>query len=261
MIASALSRTALSVAQASRLCCIMLAILITSVTAFAEPQPTPVDLAPRPLGTPRTTQAAPPAQPGSSGPGTLSSAWQSASPLVRTVASLAAVLIVIMALAVLVRRLSKPGSPFAAALGATRSPAGIIEVLGRYPLSRGHTLVLIKIERRILLLSHPVARLRSPAGQMTVLAQFDDPEDVASILLKAQDAEGASSAERFRQLLSKFDTTHDDGVYEAQPLATNRRASNSPDGDRVELWDDQPDALRLVETDEPKRSRITGGRR
>lgn len=224
-----------------------------------ESQAIPVDLSPRPLGTSRTSPVT------SKGAAASASAWDFLNPVTRTAASLAVVLVLIGGLAMLVRRLSKPGSPFAAAIGSNRSPAGIIEVLGRYPLSRGHALVLLKIERRVLLVSHPVPRLRSPAGQVSVLAQFDDPEDVASILLKAQDAEGASTAEKFRELLSKFDTQHDDGVQEVQPLATHRRATNSAEGDRVELWEEHPDALRLADVEDrlPRAvsSRSSGGRR
>lgn len=248
-------------ARVFRVCVLAITLAILAIPAAAQSTAAPVDLAPRPLGTPRPTQGAQASPVSSPNVGSLASAWQSASPLVRTTASLAAVLSIIMGLALLVRRMGKPGSPFAAALGASRSPAGIIEVLGRYPLSRGHALVLVKIERRILLLSHPVARLRSPVGQMTLLAQFDDPEDVASILLKAQDAEGATTADRFRELLSKFDSAHDDGVNEAQPLAHLRRASSSVEGDRVELWDDSPDALRLADAEPTMRSRSIGGRR
>lgn len=83
----------------------------------------------------------------------------------------------------------------AAQLGAGgRSPAGVMEVLGRYPVSRGHTLVLLKLDRRVLLLG------QSPAG-FTALSELTDAEDVASILMKTADADGKSMTRRFGELL------------------------------------------------------------
>jgi flagellar biogenesis protein FliO len=83
----------------------------------------------------------------------------------------------------------------ASQLGAGgRSPQGVMEVLGRYPVSRGHTLVLLKMDRRVLLLG------QSPAG-FTTLSELTDAEDVASILTKTADAEGRTMSRRFGELL------------------------------------------------------------
>lgn len=160
-----------------------------------------VDLRPRPLGSPgkaRTEQTA------------IDAATRTSSvldhPGVRTGASLAVVLSVIFVLALLTKRLSKRGIGLASAMGpGGPSPAGILEVLGRYPLSRGHTLILLKLDRRVLLLSQTSPRMRGGAASLTTLCELNEPEDVASILMKVRDAEGDSTTERFRALLEKYD--------------------------------------------------------
>ncbi|MFM9958290.1 MAG: FliO/MopB family protein [Phycisphaerales bacterium] len=100
------------------------------------------------------------------------------------------------------------GLGLAAQLGPSgRAPQGLLEVLGRYPVSRGHSLVLLKLDRRVLLLG------QSPAG-FTALSELTDPEDVASVLTKAADADGASMSRRFSELLRGMErdpsTTEDD---------------------------------------------------
>lgn len=95
----------------------------------------------------------------------------------------------------MVRLASGGGMGFAAQFGAGgRSPAGLMEVLGRYPVSRGHTLVLLKLDRRVLLLG------QSAAG-FTTLTELTDAEDVASILTKAADTDGKTMTRRFGELL------------------------------------------------------------
>ncbi len=83
----------------------------------------------------------------------------------------------------------------AAQLGAGgRAPAGVLSVLGRYPVSRGHSLVLLKLDRRVLLLG------QSPAG-FTTLSELNDPDDVASVLAKTADADGTGLTRRFNDML------------------------------------------------------------
>lgn len=88
-----------------------------------------------------------------------------------------------------------PGGGLASQLGAGgRAPQGVMEVLARYPVSRGHSLVLLKMDRRVLLLG------QSPAG-FTTLSELTDAEDIASILTKTADAEGRSMTHRFGEIL------------------------------------------------------------
>ena len=206
-------------------------------TQSSPPAPAPEshnDLTPRPLGLPRDARSTAPGQTAGS-----SYAWVQ-SPIIRTTVALAGVLSLILVLAAISKRLMKSNPNFAAAFGAgARSPAGILDVLGRYPIGRGQTLVLLKLDRRILLIGQTGPRLRSGAGSMVTLTEVNDPEDVASILLKVQEAEGDTTADRFRSVLERFDARHSpdgDGVEDV--AAGDRNIHVTPDGDRAELWDD-----------------------
>jgi hypothetical protein len=85
-----------------------------------------------------------------------------------------------------------------------RAPAGILEVLGRYPLSRSQTLVLLKFDRRVLLLSQAkVGRLG--ATQLSTLCELTEPEDVASILTKVNEADENSLTSRFSSVFRALD--------------------------------------------------------
>lgn len=134
------------------------------------------------------------------------------NPSLRTGASLGIVLVGIVVLAGVAKAVVRKNGAIGAALGAGASPAGILEVLGRYPIARGHSIILLKVERRILMLAHTHGKLRAGGGSISVLCQIDDPDDVASILLKAQEASGSSTAGRFQELLHAFGAGHDDGV-------------------------------------------------
>lgn len=111
--------------------------------------------------------------------------------------------------------------------GPARAPAGILEVLGRYPLSRGQGLVLLRVDRRVLLLSQQ-AGLRGVGPGLATLAEFTDPEDVASILAKVQDAEGQSAAARFRALLQAAER----GEVEAEVPMVEEAVLRFPDDPR-----------------------------
>jgi len=58
-------------------------------------------------------------------------------------------------------------------------PSGVIEVLARYPVSRGQTLVLLKLHRRVLL-------VHQSGSAMTTLADVHEPEEVASLLARVE---------------------------------------------------------------------------
>jgi hypothetical protein len=107
----------------------------------------------------------------------------------KTAVWLALVILVIAGVAFVTRRAALKSGGLWAALGpGGRAPSGILEVLGRYPVGRGCTLVLLKLDRRILLVSQSSGGKLSGVT-MTTLAEVTDIEDVASILLKTRDAE------------------------------------------------------------------------
>lgn len=121
---------------------------------------------------------------------------------VRSIGSLALVLALVLVLKVILTRAARSSGSFSARLGAGgRAPSGVLEVLGRYPVARGITLVLLRLDRRVLLLS------QSPEGFAT-LAELTDPDDIASILTKTADDEGESLSAKFASLLSRFERDH-----------------------------------------------------
>ncbi len=122
----------------------------------------------------------------------------SASGWLRTIGALGAVIGLIVLLKFVLTRAGKRVG-LAGQLGAGgRAPSGLLQVLGRYPVSRSSTLVLLQLDRRVLLLDH------TPNGFST-LAEVTDAEDVASILVKTRDQEGASQVARFNAMLKDLE--------------------------------------------------------
>lgn len=192
---------------------------------------TVVDRSPRPLGA--AAQARTPERLATSEQSSVGAAWDSLNPTLRTGLSLAIVLVTIVLLSAAARRVIKRSGVLSGAIGAASAPAGVLEVLGRYPVARGQTIILLKVERRILMLAQTAGRLRSGGGGLALLAEIDDPEDVASILLKVQEASGTSSGERFKSLLNAFGASHGDGVHEVNGDGSAEWLVES-DGDMVD---------------------------
>ncbi len=220
-------------------------------TAYGPGVESPASVAGReaaiPLGTPRPS----PLNPNGSA--------QDAAPvggwLSRTIWSLGGVVGLVIAIAALTRAVAKRhgGLRFALTAGG-RAPAGLLEILGRYPVGRGTTLVLLRLERRILLLSQSGGgRLGAGAGFST-LCEITDPEEVAAILVGCRDAEGESMAARFKTLLSGFDK----GMADADPENdAGRRSATTSAGDRSELWD--TDRANIPVVDLTRRAPVEGG--
>jgi hypothetical protein len=190
----------------------------------------------RPLGAPR-----PGPQIRASEDGERSGGW-----VMQTVLALGGVLALAVVGGVVVRAIARGQGGLRASLGAGgRAPAGILEVIGRYPIARGSSLVLLKLDRRVLLLSQAAPGRLGTGASFTTLCEITDPEEVASLLVKARDVEGDSMAERFRGLLTRFDRSLD-----AEPGGRSVRAGNGTD--RVELWDDGRGEIPVVDlTREP----------
>ena len=104
---------------------------------------------------------------------------------------LAGVLAMIAACGYAFRVASAKSGGLMGAIGAGgRAPSGVLSVLGRYPVSRGSTLVLLKVDRRVLLISQSSSRTGGVG--MQTLCEITDPEEVASILIKTRDEEEAA---------------------------------------------------------------------
>lgn len=134
---------------------------------------------------------------------------------------LAVVVGVILVAAMIFKRAIKSGGSLAAAIGAGgRAPAGLLEVLGRYPIARGQTLVLLKVDQRVLLLSQTQAT-RGHCGGFATLSEITDPGDVASILAKVGESEASGPASRFNAMLADADGQHEG----ARPKGLRRLAA------------------------------------
>jgi flagellar biogenesis protein FliO len=232
---------------------------VAAEPAPAAPPLTPassVDLNPRPLGgapAPRARPSGPSAESSRAGMSEPASPTSAAS-LLRTAGSLALVLGLIVGCAWGVSKLRAKGLLIGGSIAAgARAPSGVLEMLGRYPLGRGQTLLLVKLDQRVLLLGQTVGTLRAGGGSLATLCELSDPEDVASVLLKAQDTADAASAARFQTMLRAFDERHAardgaDAPYpEPRPTAVPgpRTTRATPAGDRAELWDHRADPMTI----------------
>jgi flagellar biogenesis protein FliO len=120
-------------------------------------------------------------------------------PVVRTLGALALVVSIIFALRSLVQTASRRAGGVAGALGpGGRAPSGVLSVLGRYPVGKGQTLVLLQLDRRVLLLSQS-------SGGFQTLAELTDADEVASVVRKTADDEGVSLSKRFSSMLRTFE--------------------------------------------------------
>lgn len=164
----------------------------------------------------------------------------------RTFGSLTVVVVLIIGCGFVVRRVAANRTGLMAQLGAGgKAPSGVLEVLGRYPVSRGSTLVVLRFDRRVLLIAQNSGR----AGvTMQPICELSEAEDVASILLKCRDAEGESLAAKFQEVLAQADEAEDRSVVNVpvrteQPLAARSspvRRAQQP------VSHDQMDGLRAV---------------
>ncbi len=104
-----------------------------------------------------------------------------------TLASLLAVVGLVILLGAIYKWLAGKAGGLAGQIGAGgKSPSGLVSVLARYPLGRGQTLVLLKLDRRVLLLCQSSSgRVRGGVTTQT-LSEITDPDEVASIITKAE---------------------------------------------------------------------------
>lgn len=142
---------------------------------------------------------------------------------IRTALALSAVVGLVLGLAWLLRRWSGVDGRWLGARGS-RAPAGILEILGRYPLGRGHTLLLLRMDRRVLLVAQSTGA-RLSAGGMTTLAEVTDPEEVASLLTKARDQHGESLSMRFQAMLRGANAFEDAPASSPGPAVAETRGS------------------------------------
>jgi flagellar biogenesis protein FliO len=198
----------------------------------------------KPLGLPRQTESK------SLGGESVKTPVVLGKEFVRTLAALTGVLLLIFAVAQVYKRYARSRGGLSGQIGAGgRAPAGLVEVLARYPISSGMTIVVLRFDRKVLLLSHANARRSKRGGgsnEMQTLCEVNSPEDVASILGKVRDASGDSIAASFERTLQEAGNATDQEIQEAmyQPapgLHVQRPRRIAPgmvsndEGDRLEL--------------------------
>jgi len=125
-----------------------------------------------------------------------SSAW---SALGSMALPLGIVLVVIFVGMGLLQRLLRAGGHLTSGV---RAPAGVMEMLGRYPVGRGQNLLLIKLDQRVLLIGQTLAS-RAGSGTLSTLTEVTAGEDVASILLKVSESESTGPASAFNRILGE----------------------------------------------------------
>lgn len=151
--------------------------------------------------------------------------------LLQTVIALSGVLSLIIGLAWLFKKAARTSGGLNGSLGAGgRAPAGLVEVLGRYPLASRQTLVVLRFDHRVLLCAMS-AGSRSASPGMSVLSELTDPEDVASVLVKSRDESGESIARSFERSLRDAEQFADDAT-EHVPLHARVR----PEADRASVF-------------------------
>ncbi len=146
----------------------------------------------------------------------------------RTLLALTGVILLIVGLSWMYKRAARAAGGIPGSLGAGgRAPAGVIEILARYPLASRHTLVVLRFDRRVLLCSM-TGGSRSGGPGMTMLCELDEPEDVASVLVKSRDEAGDSLARSFERSLRDAERFTREAA-EPEPVRVRRpRASVTP---------------------------------
>ncbi len=158
--------------------------------------------------------------------------------LVRTFGALAVVLGIVFILRSATKWLAARAPSLGSQLTAGgRAPSGVLEVLGRYPVARGQKLVLLRLDRRVLLLN------QTSTG-FTTLTELTDPEEVASLLTKARTDEGESIASRFTSVLRSLErdpaTVPDSEVVNVGDVPTDQSHLRTP---RLAMHDEHADQL------------------
>ncbi len=160
--------------------------------------------------------------------------------ILRTVGALVLVIALILALAWGVRRLARSQGGLGAKLSAGgKSPSGILEVLGRYPVSGKLSLVVLRFDRRVLL----ITQTHGSSGAMSTLCELDDPSDVASVLSRVS-ASSESVNAAFREAIAHAERdvatalTPETRVPLDHFDPGSRLVTQTDDGDRLELLSD-----------------------
>lgn len=78
----------------------------------------------------------------------------------------------------------------------------MLEILARYPLGRGHRLILLKLGRRILL-------LHQNGSAMTTLTELCNEDDVALLMARIEAGSRERLSTRFQKALTRANRGHE----------------------------------------------------
>jgi flagellar biogenesis protein FliO len=132
-----------------------------------------------------------------------------------------AALAVVLGLLILLRLFLKRASSLLAGGGR---PSGVLEILARYPVGRGQSLMILKMARRVLL-------VHQAGSSMSTLTQVTDAEEVAALLARMEAGARSREAARFKAALRTFQDEH-------ERLATHRFPPGEESGpERAEIVD------------------------
>lgn len=141
--------------------------------------------------------------------------------ITRALLSLLAVIAVIFLMRPILARVARTFGLSGTLLGRARRPAGVLEILARYPIGRGQQLMLLKLDRRVVLLHH--------AGQqMTPLCEVSEPSQVASLLARIEAGSRGGSEEVFEQALQRMSRQYESPRSAGIASAASERVSASP---------------------------------
>ena len=115
--------------------------------------------------------------------------------MLRVIAALAVVIGLLMAVRFMLRK--GAGLP-----GMAGRPSGVLQILARFPVARGQSLVVLQLGGRIVLLH------QSSTGMRT-LSEVTDADEVASLLGRMEAGSTGREAERFGSMLKRFQAEHD----------------------------------------------------
>ena len=162
--------------------------------------PRAVGLESAPLGRPRGARPSGAAAAGGpEGEGRRPGVWSDLDPRVLELARVTGALAVVLGLVLLSRALLRRG---AGVLGRADGPAGVVEVLARYPVGRRQTILLLKVARRVLVVHHAGAAMRT-------LSEMTGPDDVADLLARLEGGSRLLRGARFSAKLRQFEGEHD----------------------------------------------------
>lgn len=183
----------------TRLRTILLVIALVALTPFthavaqqaaAESQPIGVPESQTPLG------AEPATSPAQLGAG-----------VTRTIFALAAVVGLMIVMAAVYRHVARTRGGLTAELGAGgRAPSGVLSVLGRYPIARGQSLVLLQMGPRVILLNQAQSAGRHAGPAFTTLSEMTDAEEVADLLARVSEGSSDRTGTRFEDALARLES-------------------------------------------------------